>query len=330
MEDKHLSARFLLELDDAKSNPTLLNYRIRSETNQGEWNVEPVVYPVKVIPDLAPEVQIASQLPDQIDLPANQSLDLEVRALDPDFGLAKLSMAISVNGQKLPPMDLFQDPAGVRSQISETYRFDPRTLNLRPGHRIEITAIAQDNRHAPGGDEYQPNVRQSRTIQLQSSNPKRYHLNRTKPKNLPPIVPIPTIVRTIQTETQPSNPPRIRSKRERTTLRILPVSPIARKIQKTLRKLHLRVPKKMVPNHRINNSQITSSPVDNNLVDNNLVDNNPVDNNPVDNNLVGNNLVGNSPAVSSLEVSSLEVSSLEVSSRGGSRQVINNRVVNNR
>ncbi len=156
IENQSITARMLLELDAAKSNPTLLNYRIRSENELGEENAEPVVYPIKVIPDLAPEVQLASDLKDLIELPANQKLDLEVRASDPDFGLVRLAIAGSINNQNVIAKELFRNQAGVNAQVTEIYSLDPQSLRLRPGMQVEIVVTAEDNRCAVGSEQPEP------------------------------------------------------------------------------------------------------------------------------------------------------------------------------
>ncbi|MDZ4852711.1 MAG: hypothetical protein SGI77_25760 [Pirellulaceae bacterium] len=166
LDGRSIAASLLLRLDDAKSNPTLLNYRFLAENRLGEKNAEPVVYPIKIIPDLAPEIQLARDLKDAIDLPVNQKLDLEVRASDPDFGLARVAIAGTSRDQNVLANELFQSKQGAIGQVTEVYAFDPQSLRLRPGAQIDIVATAEDNRCAPGSDLPEPNIRQSRTIRV--------------------------------------------------------------------------------------------------------------------------------------------------------------------
>ena len=171
IESKSLSVELLLELDHLKSNPTLFCYRMLAENELGESNAEPVIYPIKVIPDMAPEVQLANDLKDTIELPINQTLKLEVRASDPDFGLVSLAISGTSANQTILQKEFFYNVAGLNGQQTEVYSLDPQVLQLRVGTQMEMVATATDNRCAMGSNEPQPNIRLSRSIRVTISPP---------------------------------------------------------------------------------------------------------------------------------------------------------------
>ncbi len=171
LDERNITGEWYLELDEVKSNPSVAAYRLRFENSLGESNASPIVYPIKVLPDLAPEVDFTNGVKDNLDLPVDRTLKLALRALDPDFGLTKLSLRATLNGLNGSTKDLFSDEAGVVGQIVRDYTLDPAALKLRPGDTIEFVGSAQDNR-CVGKDEHpEPNVRLTRTITVTIKDP---------------------------------------------------------------------------------------------------------------------------------------------------------------
>ncbi len=166
IDDHAVTAKWPLELNEARSNPTLQSYRLRFENKQGEVNSSPIVYLIRVIPDLPPEIDFSSELKDDIDLPINQSLELKLRAQDPDFGLSRISITAKLPGKDSASKELFQNSAGVLGNVAKTYVLNPKALNLLPGQKIEMSGIAEDNRHAGQDEHPDPNIRQSRVIRI--------------------------------------------------------------------------------------------------------------------------------------------------------------------
>ncbi|MFN9916682.1 MAG: hypothetical protein ACK53L_29100, partial [Pirellulaceae bacterium] len=115
----------MLAVDESRSNPTLQAYRLRYENTLGELNPQPVVYPIKVIPDLPPEVELASELADQVELPVNGALDIAVRASDPDFGLVRLYVQAAVDGRPVAAKELFRNDEGFIGQVQQSYVLEP-------------------------------------------------------------------------------------------------------------------------------------------------------------------------------------------------------------
>lgn len=164
IEPLTISAKWMLAVDESRSNPTLQAYRLRYENALGELNNHPVVYPIKVIPDLPPEVELASGLAEEVELPVNGSLDIAVRASDPDFGLVRLYVQAAVDGRPVAAKELFRNDEGFIGQVQQSYVLEPQKVRLQPGQKVEFVAIAEDNRHAGEDQHAEANVRQSRKL----------------------------------------------------------------------------------------------------------------------------------------------------------------------
>ncbi len=171
VDDRTITGKWLLELDEKKSNPTRYLYRVRALNEMGSWNEQPIAYPMKVTADIPPEVQIISPLASPIPLPINEALSLQVRAIDPDFGLRKLEMVLKKGDGELGTQELAFHDEGVLGQNSKDFVLQPADWQLKEGDLIEIHAIAEDNRHQPGTNELQPNRSVSTTLQIKIEPP---------------------------------------------------------------------------------------------------------------------------------------------------------------
>ena len=88
----------LLQAD--RRSPQFAAYRIRFLNQQGQRNAEPAQYGIQVTPDLPPLVEIVSPRRRDLELPEDGSLPIEVRALDPDFALRRMTLqAVKGNTQ---------------------------------------------------------------------------------------------------------------------------------------------------------------------------------------------------------------------------------------
>jgi hypothetical protein len=136
-----------LELAPDRAGPKYGSYVVRFETPSGKRSPTPILHRIEVLPDVPPEVEILSPAEASVQIPADGELPLEVRAVDPDFGLAQLT--IEANGQR--PMSsfqhtLFSDPSGLVGPLQRPWIFVPSEHGLRAGDQLRIVAVARDNR----------------------------------------------------------------------------------------------------------------------------------------------------------------------------------------
>ena len=89
MEFQAASARrdWLLELQPDRRTPRHSAYQLSFVAEGGHVSENPLLYPIEVQPDLGPEIEILTPEKDRTDVAENGAQKIELRALDPDFGL---------------------------------------------------------------------------------------------------------------------------------------------------------------------------------------------------------------------------------------------------
>ena len=151
--DQTVSASLLLRLPGQRATSELRDsYRIRIWDEFGATNPAPIIYPIEIIADLAPEVAIMLPTEDPKNIPFNAQQIIAVHASDADYGLSQIRLQMRMGIQRLPDVVLWRNQTGeTGNQIAE-YRFRPNRLLLtngdflRPGQSVFLTAVAIDNR----------------------------------------------------------------------------------------------------------------------------------------------------------------------------------------
>lgn len=170
-DGQSITAEFMLRAgDSSRSLQELDSYRLLVFDDAGRQNPAPVIYPIRVLTDLAPEVSIVVPVESPKDIPVDAQQLIEVHALDPDYGLTEVALLMERGTQKWPEVVLWQDLQGDRQNRVAVFRFRPESWKLRPGQQVTLTAIARDNRHDPSG-ESAPNVTRSEPIVLRIADP---------------------------------------------------------------------------------------------------------------------------------------------------------------
>ena len=142
---------FTIQLDEARRRSRFSVYRIRFLSTERQVNPQPVLHRIEAIPDLPPEIEILTPEKDHIQVPENGRQKLEVRAIDPDFGLHRMRLRGVSGGQSLMDEVLLDEPDGYSGQALETYDFQPQRLGLVAGDQLTWWALAEDNRTGPDG-----------------------------------------------------------------------------------------------------------------------------------------------------------------------------------
>ncbi|HEY2412529.1 MAG TPA: hypothetical protein VGI40_09820 [Pirellulaceae bacterium] len=147
-----------LQLRPDRQTPWRATYQVRFFNERGQRSQQPILHRIEVLRDLAPEVQILRPESVRVSVPEDGEQTIEVRAIDPDFGLAKLYLEGTAAGKPPLNINLLEDAADQPPRIDVPYAFRPREHNLKAGDELKLTAVAEDNRTNPLTGQPEPNV----------------------------------------------------------------------------------------------------------------------------------------------------------------------------
>ncbi len=167
-DGRTLQAVFYLRgREDDPAGPPQQSYRLLVTDRDGNENPEPVVYPIRVTLDRAPVVEIATPRDWPKEVPVNGQQLIEVRTLDPDFGLTETRLEIQFDVRTLARPELLRDEVGVQGERVCLYRFRPDEIGLHAGQRnVKVRAVSTDNRHRIASQDLEPNVTATEPITL--------------------------------------------------------------------------------------------------------------------------------------------------------------------
>lgn len=137
---------FVLQLQADRRGPLYSSYQVRFVAADGTRSEQPIVHSIEVSPDLGPEVEFLAPRQAELSVRENDSLPIEVRAIDPDFGVARLTLRAERSGDSVLEQILVDDPRGVPGQVLGKYDLVPRKLQLNAGDEISLWAEVQDNK----------------------------------------------------------------------------------------------------------------------------------------------------------------------------------------
>ena len=149
--------------------PTYVGYQLRFTNDAGHRNPEPVRYQIDVIRDLPPLVEILNPRRREIELPVNQRLMIEVRALDPDFALNDVRLHGAAGGLELLKHSFLTKPH--EGQGIFVYQFRPDEIGLTPGDTLVYWAEAEDNRRI-SSEQSSPNMARSGNYRIRVTDAK--------------------------------------------------------------------------------------------------------------------------------------------------------------
>ncbi|HAY80428.1 MAG TPA: hypothetical protein DCY79_11525 [Planctomycetaceae bacterium] len=157
---------FALLLEADRQTPQHTAYRLHLRTAAKHTNQQPTVHRVEVTRDLPPEVQILTPQKRRITMREDETRAIEVRAIDPDYGLRQVRLQGVAEGTEVLNITLLDDAAGRSGQVVQSFDFQPRKLGINAGTEIEVWAVAEDNRHHPVRQDPDPNVAQTSRYQI--------------------------------------------------------------------------------------------------------------------------------------------------------------------
>jgi hypothetical protein len=136
--------------------PWRSSYHVRFINTDGNKSEQPIRHQIDVQRDLPPEVQLLAPTERRIEVPENGSRPIEVRGVDPDFGLTRLAVAGEVRGKQVLRQELLKDDSQPPQAVAR-FVFRPKEHGLKAGDELIYHALAADNRTSPSGTA-DPNV----------------------------------------------------------------------------------------------------------------------------------------------------------------------------
>ena len=144
----------------------LESYRIKVWNESGQTNPDPIIYPIRVIPDLPPEVSIVMPRQSPKEIPIDAQQVIEVHAVDADFGLKHVGLEIRSGIDLIAEPTLWSEQVGASGNRVSEYRFRPAQHDLDVGDKVEIVAVATDNRYVASDPSIEPNRARTDPIEL--------------------------------------------------------------------------------------------------------------------------------------------------------------------
>jgi hypothetical protein len=140
VEGRKLTANWAMKLRGDGSHAP--NYRLQVETEQGETDPAPTVYPLTIRADKPPEVALLDPTEPQV-VPANAVIPLMIAARDVDFSLTSVQIRVEKSGETIYLENLF---TGEQREFSKQHDFALERLGLKAGDQIQLWVEAVDNR----------------------------------------------------------------------------------------------------------------------------------------------------------------------------------------
>ena len=147
---------FPLLLNEDRRTPKHTSYQLRFTSTNGQTNERPIVYPISVTPDLPPLVEVLLPESQRIKVPENAKQRIEIRAVDPDFGISELKFQAKRESKAIVDESILDEP-GLGQKVGR-YEFSPQKLGLKAGDIVLYRGEAKDNRTDPVNGTAAPNV----------------------------------------------------------------------------------------------------------------------------------------------------------------------------
>lgn len=144
VEGEKAQATFTLALQPDRLQAAHHSYQLVFKNEAGQQNLQPVRHQIEVTRDLSPEIQFVLPKKDEIDLPLNGAVDLEVVANDPDFALRRIKLSAASGKGPLKDVMLLDEVR--RGQFVRKIRFTPGKLGLKVGDVVVYSAAAEDTK----------------------------------------------------------------------------------------------------------------------------------------------------------------------------------------
>ncbi len=162
LEGRNLRGQFLLLEND--------DYRILLEDQWGFENLEPVRYPIEIIPDEFPAIELIFPTDEVFQVDSREVIPMGYVARD-DFGIGDIRVVAEGSGVGRRE-DGISRAEGARRLESGQHEWDLGGLPIQPGSVLRVHLEAKDNDQISG-----PKVAVSRSFEVRVSSPHEDHQN---------------------------------------------------------------------------------------------------------------------------------------------------------
>ena len=143
-KDDSAEASFVLGLRDDHQTPKYSGYALRFKGTDGRSNHDPVKYPIDVLPDHPPEASILAPKEKVRDVRLDETVAIEVDAIDPDFALSEVRLKGEAAGQTVLDESLLgKEHTG---RFTGRLMFTPAEHGLKAGDVLSYWVVARDSR----------------------------------------------------------------------------------------------------------------------------------------------------------------------------------------
>ena len=190
VDAKNAKATFQLQLDTNREKPFATHYRLNFRSIDGKTPAAPNIYPIRVIPDLAPELEVRAPISAESEVPANGALKVAAVANDVDYEISFVRIQVEHRGNQILNEKLRLKTQAGQRQAPAQYVIRPEELGLTVGDQAIFYITAGDNRTTYFSDtEPAPNVNRSKNysftvVEPNTSNDGRR--NKSAESNSPP------------------------------------------------------------------------------------------------------------------------------------------------
>jgi hypothetical protein len=174
MDVEGLKARasFWALLDKTRERSQASHYQLRFTSTNGDRNQKPNTYPIKVTPDLAPEIKILAPRDTQIEIAEDATLAIDFEANDLDFEISEVRFNLNHQGNLLTQEQLPSQPIQGLQRVKGRHLLQPRQLGLKAGDTALFFLTAADNRTVPADENRSdPNITRSENFTLTITKP---------------------------------------------------------------------------------------------------------------------------------------------------------------
>ncbi len=157
---------FTLYFDRRANKPDFTHFQLKFTSIAGDRNEIANVYPIRIIPDLGPEIKISNPKEKEIRVPVNHSAQVAIIANDLDYELNQVRLVVDHRGVTAIEQEFALPESGDRQIFSGKYTLRPEDLKLKPGDEILFYAKATDNRHSSVNALLEPNEARTENYRL--------------------------------------------------------------------------------------------------------------------------------------------------------------------
>ncbi len=156
------TAKFSALLNSARQKPLATHYRLRFVSTNDDRNLKPNLYPIKITPDLAPEIVITNPALREVFVAENGAVAIEIEANDLDFEITSVALHLDHQSVHRLNQNLELKTYNAKQRATARYLLKPSEHRLKAGDKAVFFATANDNRMA-AEDATRPDPNVSRT-----------------------------------------------------------------------------------------------------------------------------------------------------------------------